>query len=232
MNPHDSDPAAVLWDMDGTLIDSEPYWIAAEKALATRFGVVWTDEDGLGLVGRSLPDSAQILAARGIALAPTQIIDFLVASVADDMTRRVPWQDDARRLLDEVVSAGIPCALVTMSYTRLAEAFQARVPEAFQVVVAGDEVERGKPDPEAYLLAARRLGVDITECVAIEDSRSGVRSAAASGAHTLAVRRLTALEEIDGVSRFRSLERVDLGTLRSIRAGVVIDELEDAAELS
>ncbi len=226
MNPHDSDPAAVLWDMDGTLIDSEPYWIAAEKELASRFGVTWTDEDGLSLVGRALPESAEILASRGIDLANEQIVDFLVASVAADMTERVPWQDDARRLLGEVVAAGIPCALVTMSYSRLARAFQARVPEAFQVVVSGDEVARGKPDPEAYLLAAERLGVDIAACVAIEDSRSGVRSAAASGASTIAVRRLTPLERIGGVSRVASLEGVTLDTIRAVAAGRVLDEVD------
>ncbi|WP_234996484.1 HAD family phosphatase [Demequina sp. NBRC 110054] len=227
MNPHSSDPAAVLWDMDGTLIDSEPYWIAAEKALATRYGVEWTDEDGLELVGQALPYSASVLAARGVDLPEDEIIDFLVSSVAGDVTERVPWQEDARSLLNEVVSAGIPCALVTMSYARLAAAFQARAPEAFQVVVSGDEVERGKPDPEAYLLAASRLGVDIKRCVAIEDSRSGVRSAAASGAKTLAVRRLTPVERIEGVSRVRSFDGVGLGTIREIAAGRVIDELDE-----
>ncbi len=227
MNPHSSDPAAVLWDMDGTLIDSEPYWIAAEKALATRYGVEWTDEDGLELVGQALPYSASVLAARGVDLPEDEIIDFLVSSVAGHVTERVPWQEDARSLLNDVVSAGIPCALVTMSYARLASAFQARAPEAFQVVVSGDEVERGKPDPEAYLLAASRLGVDIERCVAIEDSRSGVRSAAASGAKTLAVRRLTPVERIEGVSRVRSFDGVGLDTIREIAAGRVIDELDE-----
>ncbi|MDN4473122.1 HAD family hydrolase [Demequina zhanjiangensis] len=226
MNPHDSDPVAVLWDMDGTLIDSEPYWISAEKQLASRFGVEWTDEDGLSLVGRALPESAVILADRGIDLPHEQIVEFLVASVAGDMAVRVPWQEDARALLNEVVGAGIPCALVTMSYARLAQAFQARVPEAFQVVVSGDEVEHGKPDPEAYLLAAQRLGVDIERCVAIEDSRSGVRSAAASGARTIAVRRLTPLEEIEGVSRVASLEHVTVDTLRAVARGQVLDSLD------
>ncbi len=215
--------------MDGTLIDSEPYWIGAETELARRFGVEWTHEDGLGLVGNPLTVSAQVLRDRGVDLPLEDITDFLLARVSEQVRAHVPWQEDAQRLLAETVAAGIPCALVTMSYTRLADAFLASVPDAFAVVVTGDRVSRGKPDPEAYLTAASELGVAIEECVAVEDSPSGVGSAWSSGAKTVGVRRLVPLEARAGLTRVRSLAGWTVDTLSEVAAGRVIDELgEDA----
>ncbi len=211
--------------MDGTLIDSEPYWIAAETELAARFGVTWTHADGLGLVGNPLTLSAQILRERGVDLPDEEIVEFLLGRVSEQVRAHVPWQEDARLLLEACVEAGVPCALVTMSYTRLADAFLESVPGAFSVVVTGDRVSRGKPDPEAYLSAASELGVDIEACVAIEDSPSGVGSAWSSGARTVAVRRLVAIEPREGLSRVRSLDAWDLDSLSRVAGGEVIDEL-------
>ncbi|WP_430866872.1 HAD family hydrolase [Demequina aurantiaca] len=218
-------PAAVLWDLDGTLIDSEPYWIAAETELALKFGVTWTHEDGLTLVGKPLPASAALLRGRGVDMDVTDIVDFLIARVAEQVRRHVPWQSDARLLLEQTLAAGIPCALVTMSYAVLAEAATQSVPDAFSVVVSGDEVTNGKPHPESYLLAAQRLGVDIEDCVAIEDSPSGIGAAYASGARTIAVKRLTPVEPLPGLTRVTSLDRLGIDGLRDVAAGTVIDEL-------
>lgn len=228
MNTHSTRPAAVLWDMDGTLIDSEPYWIGAERELAAKFGVEWTDQDGLALVGNPLPLSALHLQERGVDLATDDIIEYLLRRVSDQVRAHTPWQPDARALLDAVVRAGIPCALVTMSYASLASAALSRIPDVFAVVVTGDEVTHGKPHPEAYLLAADRLGVDIAHCVAIEDSPAGVGSAHASGAATIAVRRLTPLTARPGLSRVRSLDGIGLNELAQIAGGQAIDELGDA----
>ena len=227
MNANAPAPAAVLWDMDGTLIDSEPYWIEAEMALAAQFGAAWTHEDGLTLVGQPLETSGRILQDRGVDLEVGQIVESLLARVSEQVRAHVPWQDDARVLLDAVVTAGIPCALVTMSYTRLANAFLAHAPDAFAVVVTGDRVARGKPDPEAYLVAAAELGVDVERCVAIEDSPAGIGSAHASGARTIAVRRHVPIPALPGLSRLRSLEGLDVDALRRIAAGAVVDELGD-----
>jgi HAD superfamily hydrolase (TIGR01509 family) len=222
-------PAAVLWDMDGTLIDSEPYWIAAEIELCAKFGVAWTHEDGLQLVGNSLEFSAAILRERGVLLPPEDIITHLVGRVTVQVRENTPWMQDAFDLLNAVLAAGIPCALVTMSYKQLADALLARVPEAFAVVVTGDEVSRGKPDPEAYLLAAKRLGVDVTKCVAIEDSNAGVGSALASGARTIGVRRHVEVPAQPELSRVASLAGMTVDDLRRIAAGEVIDELAPSA---
>lgn len=225
MNEKATRPAAVLWDMDGTLIDSEPYWIAAETELAARFGVAWTHQDGLSLVGNPLIVSAQKMIDRGVELPPEDVINYLLARVTARVRERTPWMDDARGLLVQVVSAGIPCALVTMSYTVLADALVSRIPDAFAAVVTGDQVTHGKPHPEPYLTAANRLGVPIERCVAIEDSPSGVGSALAAGAATIGVRRLAPLHHRAGLSRVRSLAGFDVDGLGRLLDGHVVDEL-------
>jgi beta-phosphoglucomutase-like phosphatase (HAD superfamily) len=202
--------------MDGTLIDSEPYWIDAEMNLTARFGVRWTHEDGLTLVGNPLDVSAQVLIDRGVRLTAAEVIDELVTEVAARVESSMPWVLDARALLDEVVGAGIPCALVTMSVGSLVDRFVEQAGDVFAAVVTGDQVAKGKPDPEAYLLAAKRLGVHPAQCVAIEDSPVGIRAANASGAATIAVPRQTENPGIQGVTVFTTLEGVTLRDLGRI----------------
>ncbi|PPF61196.1 hydrolase [Clavibacter michiganensis] len=181
-------PAAVLWDMDGTIVDTEPYWMVAEEALVGSFGGTWTPEDGLRLVGNGLDDSARILQEAGVDLPVQEIIDRLSDRVMEQILVEVPWRPGARELLRGIREAGIPTALVTMSIGRMARQVADAVPfDAFDHVVAGDDVSRSKPHPEAYLAAADLLGVDIRDCVAIEDSAPGVASATASGATVVAV---------------------------------------------
>ena len=220
-------PDAILWDMDGTLIDTEPYWIGAEIALCAAHGASWTHEDGLGLVGNPLVTSAEVLRDRGVDLPTPAIIDALLDEVIARVTEHVPWQRDARELLTRARARGVPCALVTMSYASLADAF-IRSAGAFESVVTGDFVVNGKPHPEPYLTAAAELGVPIERCLAIEDSPSGIRSAQASGARTVAVRRLTPLDPLPGVSRVRSLDSLSDRVIGEIRAGRVLDELGDS----
>lgn len=184
--------AAVLWDMDGTLVDTEPYWMVAEEELVAAWGGVWTHEDGLQLVGQGLWESALVFQSRGVALSEQQIIDALTDRVLEQIAEHVPWRPGARELLAQVRDAGIPTALVTMSIRRMADRIASALDvvlgrPAFDVVVAGDEVERPKPHPDPYLRAAELLGVDARDCAAVEDSEPGVASAVASGATTLAV---------------------------------------------
>lgn len=209
-------PAAVLWDMDGTLVDSEPYWIDAEISLAARFDVDWSHADGLTLVGNPLDVSARVLIDKGIRLSEAEIIDALVTDVSARAVAHMPWVPEATTLLAEVVGAGIPCALVTMSTGSLVDHVVKQAGEVFSAVVTGDQVARGKPDPEAYLLAAQRLGVDPTQCVAIEDSPVGIRAAYASGAATIGVPRYTEDPRIDGVTVLKTLEGLRLADLARI----------------
>jgi HAD superfamily hydrolase (TIGR01509 family) len=226
MNENVGLPAAILWDMDGTLIDTEPHWIESEIQLCAEHGVTWTHEDGLGLVGNPLSISSQALQARGVNLSIDEIIDYLLVFVEARVREHMPWNPDARRLLDWAIAQDIPCALVTMSYRFLAKALTDAEPH-FSLIVAGEDVTNGKPHPEPYLMAAERLGVPIERCLAIEDSPSGIRSAAASGARAVGVRRITPLDPIPGLSRVRSLDSLTPDGIARVMAGEVLDELGD-----
>ncbi|HEV7196016.1 MAG TPA: HAD family phosphatase [Pedococcus sp.] len=182
-------PAAVLWDMDGTLVDTEPYWISAEHAIVEEAGGLWSDEYAHQLVGNDLMVSAQFIRENSpVELDPLQIIEELLQRVIAQVRDHVPWRPGAVELLTALGEQGVPNALVTMSWRSLADAVVAALPEGtFATVITGDEVEHGKPHPEPYLAAADALGVAVADCVAIEDSPTGVRSAVAAGVPTLAV---------------------------------------------
>ncbi|KQR15905.1 HAD family phosphatase [Cellulomonas sp. Leaf334] len=215
-------PSAVLWDMDGTLIDTEPYWMAAETELVEAHGGVWTPQDGLAMVGNPMSVCAPILRARGVDLPDEEIADFLNSRVAAGVASGIPWQQGAQEILAALHDAGVPMALVTSSFRRLAEPFAAAV-GLFDVVVSGDVVTRPKPDPEPYLTAARLLGVDVADCVAVEDSHAGVASAVASGAHVVAVEVMQALAPRPGLSRVASLADLTVPDFARIAGGVVLD---------
>ncbi|MFG6502053.1 HAD family hydrolase [Microbacterium sp. P05] len=201
-------PAAVLWDMDGTLVDTEPYWMAAETPLVESFGGTWSHEQALGLVGLGLEDSARIFQNAGVRLAVHEIIDHLT----DEVMRRlaetgVPFRPGARELLAELKAAGVPTALVTMSMRRMADHVVNLMGfDAFDLVVAGDDVERPKPFPDPYLQACAALGVDPLDTIAIEDSPNGLRSAVASGAVSLGVPLMLPLEGVGAHALWPTLE--------------------------
>jgi HAD superfamily hydrolase (TIGR01509 family) len=200
-------PAAVLWDMDGTLVDTEPYWIAEERALVEQHGGVWTDEHAHQLVGNDLLVSAEyILAHSPIDLSPVEIVHLLLAGVVARVALHVPWRPGARELLRSLVKQGVPCALVTMSWESLATAVLKNLPKGtFSAVITGDVVSHGKPHPEPYLAAARVLGVDLKSCIAIEDSPPGVASAVAAGIPTIAVPHHVSVPETVGAVQVTSL---------------------------
>jgi HAD superfamily hydrolase (TIGR01509 family) len=190
-------PTAVLWDMDGTLVDSEPYWMGAETELVESYGGTWTHDDGLSLIGSGLWNSARALQDRGVELDADEIVAHLTSKVQEQITLNgVPWRPGAAELLLAVREAGIKTALVTMSVRRMAEQVVDRIPfDAFDLLVTGDEVEHPKPHPDAYLTAARRLGVDPATTVAIEDSRAGLTSAVSAGTVAIGVPHIVALPE-------------------------------------
>ncbi len=193
-------PAAVLWDMDGTLVDTEPYWMRAEHELVAAHGGVWTDAMAHQLVGKALEDSAQVIIdVTGIALTPHEIIDGLLARVIEQVEDAIPWRPGAPELLAELATLGVPNVLVTMSWRNLAEAVVRNLPDgSFGALVTGDSVTHGKPHPEPYLTAAAGLGLEPGACIAIEDSPTGVRSATTAGVPTIAVPHIVPIPEIPG----------------------------------
>lgn len=188
--------AAVLWDLDGTIVDTEPLWMAAEHRLAAEHGKIWTEEDALQLVGNSLIASGEYIRDKlEVDLSAEQIVDYLVESLAGSLREHIEWRPGARELILALDALRVPQALVTMSYTAIAEPIAAVLP--FGAVVTGDAVSRPKPHPDPYLLAAERLGVDASLCLAIEDSRTGATSANAAGCDVLVVPHFVTVPEAE-----------------------------------
>lgn len=214
-------PAAVLWDMDGTLVDTEPYWIAAEHELVAEFGGTWTHELALQLVGSPLLISAQfILDNSPVDLPAEEIVHRLQGRVVERIADVVPWRPGARELLTACRAAGIPCALVTMSWTQLASAVVSAMPvDSFAVTITGDRVTHGKPHPEPYERALAELGVAAGDCVALEDSPTGVRSAVAAGVPTLAIPHVLDVPAIAGATVVAHLEGLTPTDLLALTRG-------------
>lgn len=211
-------PAAVLWDMDGTLVDTEPYWIECEYALVESYGGTWSDELAHAQVGNDLIDTARALVEHGgVPLDPPVIVERLLDGVVERVRRHLPWRPGAQELLAELHALRVPCALVTMSWRRLAEAVVDTLPPGrFSAVVTGDEVERPKPFPDPYLRAARLLGAEPGRCVALEDSPKGVASAVAAGVPTLAVQHFVPLAPGPGRTVVDSLAGWDAAKLATL----------------
>ena len=182
-------PKAVLWDMDGTLVDTEPYWIETQYALAAEYGGKWTHEHALNLVGNDLLDSGLYMRQHmGIDLEPAEIVETLLDGVVARVEESVPWRPGALELLEDLATQSVPCGLVTMSYKRFVAPILATLPaDTFVTIVTGDAVAHGKPHPAPYLKAAAELGFDAADCLAIEDSNTGARSAESAGCVVLCV---------------------------------------------
>jgi HAD superfamily hydrolase (TIGR01509 family) len=209
---------AVLWDMGGTLVDTEPYWINAEHEIVEAHGGRWSDEFAHELVGKDLMVSAQFIRDNSpITWEPERVIEELLIRVIAQVREHVPWRPGARELLESLREQGVPSALVTMSWRSFAEAVLDALPDgSFAVVVTGDEVERGKPHPEPYLRAADLLGVSPSDCVALEDSPTGVASAVAAGVPTVAIPHVVAVPEQPGAVQVSSLAGIGVTELAEL----------------
>jgi HAD superfamily hydrolase (TIGR01509 family) len=190
-------PAAVLFDMDGTLVDTEPYWMQAETELVGEYGGRWTHDDALTLVGSGLWESAKVFQQHGVELDADTIVATLTRRVQQQLeVQGVPWRPGAKELLADIREHGVKTALVTMSVQGMAEQVVAGIPfPAFDALITGDRVARPKPFPDAYLDAARVLDVAPGDCVAIEDSMNGLASAVAAGTVAIGVPHMIPLPE-------------------------------------
>ena len=210
---------AVLFDMDGLLVDSEPLWLEAETAVMARLGADWTPADQVQLLGGSLDRTVRYLLAKATRPAPPgQVAEWLMSGVAELVRDRgVPVRPGARELLVEVVAAGLPHALVTSSERRFMDAVLARTGLRFDALVCANDVSVTKPDPEPYLLAAKLLGTDPDCCFALEDSPNGVASAEAAGCRVIAVPSLVPIGPAPGRTVVRSLTE-----LRATPEGIAV----------
>ncbi len=210
--------------MDGTIVDTEPYWIEAEHALVAAHGGQWSHAQAMQLVGQSLVFSAGILQEAGVRLDRREIIDTLTAHVISQVRRAVPWRPGARELLEALHASGVRCALVTMSEGPLAREIVSSLPKPyFDFLVTGDTVTQGKPHPEAYLTAVELLrqqdpGLTLDQCVALEDSGPGVAAAVASGVVTVAVPHLVPLPDDPRHAMWDTLEGRTVADLENLVA--------------
>lgn len=228
-------PDAVLWDMDGTLVDTEPHWFAAEGRLMRAHGLPWSDADSLALVGGDLEVSAAVMAAAGLPLGVRETVDALCAHVAEGVARELSLRPGALELLVALRRTGVPTALVTNSEATVADVVVAKLTAIaaegadpatawsgplFDVTVTGDIALPVKPDPAPYLFAARRLAA-----LHAEGALSGRGAADAPGAREAAPREL-------GIARMVAIEDSLTGLAAALGAGALTLAVPHLVDLS
>jgi HAD superfamily hydrolase (TIGR01509 family) len=210
-------PAALLFDMDGLLVDTEGTWFVVESEVMAELGGPWDEEHQLALFGGPLDQSARYML--GLVDRPDVTEAGVAHALVDGMVRHlgsspVAWRPGAHDLLTSAVGAGVPCALVSSSLRPVVDAvLEAVGRERFAATVSGDDVEQTKPHPDPYLLAADLLGVPATSCVALEDSDVGATSARAAGCRTVVVPSLAPVADELADLVVGSLDDLDLETL-------------------
>lgn len=214
---------AVLWDMDGTLVDSEKLWDVSMLELFTELGGVMTPEVREATVGGSAESvMAAVYADLGLdpdPVAMAESADWLHDRTGELFEAGLPWLRGARELLDALLAEGIPMALVTNTRRGLTEqALKSIGKHYFSAIVCGDEVERAKPAPDPYLRAAELLGCAPEQCLAIEDSVTGSAAAEAAGCLVLVVPNDVEVPDSPRRRPFASLTGLSVADLRSLHA--------------
>lgn len=213
--------AAVLFDMDGLLVDTEHTWFVAESRVMQGLGHDgWDADDQAATVGGPMERAARYMATKAGSELPWQVVgERLIDTMADLLAHGADHRPGAQALLDDLVAHGVPVALVSSSPRRLVDAVLASVGgDHFTTTVAGDEVPRTKPNPDPYLLAAQRLGVAPERCVVLEDSPVGIAAAEAAGCLVVAVPFVVPIEPAPRRHVVESLERLDTAALRALVA--------------
>lgn len=204
--------AALLCDMDGTLVDTEGAWSRAAGNLARAYGVPWSAADDDRIVGWAIPRLADHLRSRGVRQSQAEVAEQLHRAVRAQTATVMPWRPGARELLTQVLATSTPVGLVTATYATGVGALLDAVAElsarsGFDVVVTGDVVAHQKPHPEPYLRAVRELGIEPGDCLALEDSVTGVTAALEAGMQTWCVEPETVLPRT--VARHPRLQRAN-----------------------
>ena len=212
---------AVLLDMDGTLVETEDLWWETEVALLAEFGHRLDHTDRQAVVGGPMSRVVDhLLAVSGLPLTAERLGTMINDRFAERIAHGVPLRPGAAVLLAELAAEGIPAALVSASHRRIIDLVLTSLgSHHFAFTVAGDEVERTKPHPDPYLLAAARLGAEPARCVVIEDAPTGVRAGEAAGCRVLAVPSVTPIEAAPGRTVLASLEGVSVALLRGLVDG-------------
>jgi HAD superfamily hydrolase (TIGR01509 family) len=181
--------AAVVFDLDGVLVDSEQVWDAARRDVVAEHGGTWKDSATRDMLGMSAPEwSRYVVEELHVPLTPEQVNAAVVEAMLREYDRRLPLLPGAREAVERM-AARWPLGLASSSNRPVIDLVLDRmgVVAKFAATVSSEEVGRGKPAPDVYLEAARRLGVDAAACAAVEDSENGIRSAHAARMRVLAI---------------------------------------------
>ncbi len=208
---------AVLFDMDGLFIDSEPDWHAAESEMMRSNGYDWTAEDQLKSLGGPLPRVTQYMSE---CLQGSKSAEQLGRSIVEEMTKRlsgkVALMPGAIEFSRELNSSGIAQALVSASPREIVDAVLLGMEEKyFAISVASGDIERTKPFPDPYLHAAQLLGVEIENCLIFEDSPTGLTAARASGAFVVGIPHLVEVREEPRLKVIKSFCDISAANLQS-----------------
>ncbi|MFI0896555.1 HAD family hydrolase [Streptomyces sp. NPDC020983] len=213
---------AVLLDMDGTLVDTEGIWWAAETGVFADLGHVLDEVHKSVVVGGPMARSVgHLMEVTGTTATLAELMVAIDTRFEELIEQRgAPLMPGARRLLTELAAHGVPTALVSASHRRTIDAMLRTLgAENFAFTLAGDEIGRTKPHPDPYLTAARRLGADPAHCVVVEDTVTGVASGEAAGCHVVAVPSLVPITAAPRRTVVGSLGQVDVPFLRSLIGG-------------
>jgi HAD superfamily hydrolase (TIGR01509 family) len=216
-------PSAVLFDMDGTLIDSEHLWLAGERAVMHELGAEWTHEDQAYCLGGPIERAVDYMLLKSRTEVPHESVLERLLTVMGELYASTPlqWQPGARDLLLEALDANIPTALVTASWRRIINVVELAIDadlgrDAFTFTVGGDEVNHTKPHPEPYLTAAAALGCEPKMCLALEDSPPGAHSAYEAGCKVIAVPHIAEIIAQQNLLPVESLQGQTLQSLWSL----------------
>lgn len=180
---------AIIFDMDGLLVDSEPYWDKARHDMAAEAGQNWTEDDHQAVMGVSTEEWTTYMIQRlKLTLSPPDVEQRIISRMVDLYQDSVPYKPGAVEAV-QLAAAHYPIAVASGSPPVLIEAVTnaAELRGKFQAVLSADEVGPGKPDPAVYLAAARHLSVEPTACLCIEDSGNGILSGKRAGMTVIAV---------------------------------------------
>jgi HAD superfamily hydrolase (TIGR01509 family) len=209
-------PDAVLFDMDGLLVDTEPLWFRAETRVVHALGGDWTKQNQEDLLGSNLEFAADYMLRLTGSDVPAREVAVRLKDAMTDLLRRgeFSFRPGALELLASVRAAGLPTGLVTSSVREHLDLVLPALPrDGFDAMVTGDDVTRKKPDPQPYQLALGRLGVAAHRTVVLEDSPAGVRSGESAGCTVIAVPSVLPIDPTPTRPVYASLESVDLGAL-------------------
>ena len=209
---------AVFFDMDGLLVDSEPLWLKSETEVTEAFGYAWTEADQVACLGGPLSRVGEYMFDRcNNQKSPPYFTQKLIDVQCAKLRGSTPLMPGALELVHQLQAEGVPTALVSASPRNIVDAVLENLGGSpFPFSISSDDVANTKPHPDAYLLAAKKIGVEISHSLIFEDSLTGVSAARASGAWLIAVPHLVVVAESERVRSIKSLEQLSFTKLQEL----------------